>query len=429
VRQVPVSSDIQDLPYFLMSYPHTERNGEVSWRESDEWVIKFYMDLSRNVEELAAVPRGTRVGVLDRDRRVEDDWGEGLPEALALCRVLVPLYSHRYFESDACGREWSSFVGRLAGQSSQVTQAPAIVPVMWMPVAPGSVPPAARAVPIEYGGLDSYAQLGLASIMKLTRYRTDYGTVVRQVAQRVLATARRFPAGPWPVADFGSLPNPFAPAATPQSGAPRLLITVVASHLADLPAGRGGEYYGMAPWDWAPYRPASDTPIAEYTANFARSLGCRPYVSGLQERADSLLIDGSAAHPELLIIDPWAVTSSECQRLLARFNLADKPWIRVVIPWNPADGETAAAEKRHRLALDSALRLKLECGRVTAKIAVEGVLSISDFGAVLPLVIHEAWNCYLGNARAFPPVGSVVEKPTLDGFTPDPPNRWERAGA
>jgi FxsC-like protein len=404
----------------LISYPHTERNGQGSDREPDEWVIRFYQDLCRNVEELVAVPPGTPVGVLDRDRWVEDDWIEGLPEALALCRVLVPLYSHRYFESDACGKEWSSFAGRPVGEGAQVTQTPAIVPVMWMPMAPDSIHEAARTVPIEYGGLDSCAQFGLASIMRLARYRTDYGKIVREVAQRVIATARRFPAGPWPVDDFDSLPNPFASGVAPQPGAARLLITVVAPHLGDLPAGRGGEYYGAGACDWAPYRPASDIPIAEYTANFTRSLGCRPYVSDLRERAESLLIQEPAAHPELLIIDPWAVTSGECQRLLARFNLADKPWIRVVIPWNPADGETAAAEKRLRLALDSALRLKLELGRVTAKIAVEGVPSISDFGGVLPLLIPEAGNRYLGNARAFPPVGSVVEKPTLNGFISDP---------
>jgi FxsC-like protein len=404
----------------MISYPHTERNGLGSERDPDEWVRRFYEDLCRNVEELAAVPPGTPVGVLDRERWVEDDWREGLPEALALCRVLVPLYSHRYFESDACCKEWSSFAGRAVGQGAQMTQTPAIVPVMWMPMAPGSIHQAARTVPIEYGGLDSCAEFGLAAIMKLARYREDYNTVVREVAQRVIATARRFPAGRWPVADFDSLPNPFAPAAAPHPGAARLLITVVAPHLGDLPAGRGGKYYGMAAWDWAPYRPASDTPIAEYTANFARSLGCRPYVSDLQERADNLLIEGPAAHPELLIIDPWAVTRSECRRLLARFNLADKPWIRVVIPWNPADEQTAAAEKRLRVDLDSSLAPKLKRGRVTAKMAVEGVPSIGDFGAVLPLLILEAGNCYLGNAQAFPPDGSVEQKPTFDGFIPGP---------
>jgi FxsC-like protein len=432
VPQVPVPSDVEGLPYFLISYSHTERNGQGSERDPDEWVIRFHTDLCRNVEELAAVPPGTRVGMLDRALWVEDDWLAGLPEALASCRVLVPLYSHRYFESEVCGREWSSFAGRPVDRDAQLTQTPAIVPVMWMPMTPGSIHQAARTVPIEYGGLASCAQFGLASIMKLTRFRADYDKVVREVAQRVIATARRFPAGPWPVADLDSLPNPFTPAAAPQPGGARLLITVVAPQLDDLPAGRGGEYYGTSAWDWAPYRPASETPIAKYTANFARSLGYRPYVSDLQERAEGLLIDGPAAHPELLIIDPWAVTRSDCQRLLARSNLADKPWIRVVIPWNPADGGTAAAESRLRLALDSALRLKLEQGRVTSKIAVEGVPSVSAFGAVLPLLIPAAGNRYLGHALAFPPDGSVVEKPTLDGFTPDPPdppNLWERAGA
>ena len=143
-------------------------------------------------------------------------------------------------------------------------------------------------MPIEYGGLDSCAQFGLASIMKLARYRADYAKVVREVAQRVIADTAEAISRParWPVADFDSLPNPFAPAGAPQPGAARLLITVVAPQLDDLPAGRDGEYYGTAAWDWAPYRPASDTPIAEYTANFARSLGYRPYVSDLQERAE-----------------------------------------------------------------------------------------------------------------------------------------------
>jgi len=151
-------------------------------------------------------------------------------------------------------------------------------------------------------------------------------------------------------------------------------------------------------------------------------------VGDLRERSEGLLADGVAAHPELLIIDPWAVTRQECQRLLARFNLADKPWVQVVIPWNPADGETAAAESRLRLALDSALRFKLERGRVTSAIAAEGVPSLSAFCAVLPLLIPAAGKSYLRHAPTFPPDGSVVEKPTLHGFRPDPPNPLERTG-
>src|ERR1700722_14516649 len=130
-------------PYFLMSYPHTEHNGDNgSGRAPDYWVMKFYRDLCRNVEELAAVAPGTRVGVLDRDLWVEDDWIAGLPAALASCRVLVPLYSQRYFESETCGKEWQAFADRPASQRGQAAEAPAIVPVMWMPMPSNLLHPA-----------------------------------------------------------------------------------------------------------------------------------------------------------------------------------------------------------------------------------------------------------------------------------------------
>jgi hypothetical protein len=54
--------------YFLISYPHTEHNGDYGNELApDYWVIKFYKDLCRNVEELVEAAPGTRVGVLDRD--------------------------------------------------------------------------------------------------------------------------------------------------------------------------------------------------------------------------------------------------------------------------------------------------------------------------------------------------------------------------
>jgi FxsC-like protein len=429
VREVPAPSAASGNSFFLISYSHTEYYGHGNERDPDYWVIRFYKDLSRNIEELAAVPPGDGVGVLDRDLWVEDDWLAGLPEALASCRVLVPLYTPRYFQSEACGKEWYAFASRSTSQSAQVTQAPAIVPVMWTPMLPGSLHQAVRTVPIEYGGVDSYAQRGLYGIIKRAKYRADYDDVVRGIAQRIITTAKRFPVGPWSAVDFGILRNPFVPAGAPASGAARLLITVVAPQWDDLPPGRDRQYYGSAAWDWTPYRPASHQPIAQYTANFARSLGCNAYVSDLQERAEDLLEDGRVTHPELLIIDPWAVMRPDCRRLLARLNLADKPWVQVAIPWNPADDETAAAENQLRLALDSALGRKLELGRVTSAIAVEGVPTIADFGAILPFLIPTVENRYLAHAPAFPPEGSAVEKPTLHGFTPDPPNPLERAGA
>lgn len=428
---MPVPGGAPDAPYFLISYSHTAHNGEGDEgdeRSPDTWVTKFYTDLCRAVEELTATPPGTRVGVFDRALWVKNDWRVGLPEALRTCRVLVPLYSPGYFRSEVCGQEWQAFADRATIAPAQAGEAPAIVPVMWEATAPGSLPPAARAVPVALGDVDAYAQHGLDGVIKLISHREDYDTVVRQVARRVVAAAGRTGPGPWPLAGLDALAKPFAWPAPPEPGVARLFVTVVAPHQGDLPSGRDQRYYGPAAWDWAPYQPASQESVARYTANFARRLGYQPYISDLRERERDLVIDGLVAHPELLIIDPWALMRPACRHLLARCNLAEKPWVQIVIPWNPADHETAKAKGQLRLALAAALRQKLEAGRVTSARAVEGVGSIRDLGQLLPLLIPAAGKRYLGHASAFPPAGSSVEKPALHGFTPDPPYSRECTG-
>ena len=120
-------------------------------------------------------------------------------------------------------------------------------------------------------------QRGLYGIMKRARYRSDYDEVVREVAQRILDTAKRSPAGPWPAVNFGDLQNPFAPAGAPESGAARLLITVLAPQWDDVPAwSRRAVLRAERRGTGRPYRPASRQPIAQFTANFARSMGYRP---------------------------------------------------------------------------------------------------------------------------------------------------------
>jgi FxsC-like protein len=429
VREAPVPDAVRATPYFLISYPHTPRHGRGSERDPDTWVIKFYKDLCRGVEDLAQAPPGATVGVLDRDLWVGDDWLTRLPEALATCRVLVPLYSPRYFQSLHCGKEWSAFTDWPVSLGIGVRQAPAIVPVNWIPVDLNSVDSATvRSIPVEYAGIDSYATRGVDGIIKLARYQADYHEVVRQLARLIVTAARRSPAYPRRVVDYARLPSAFDPGVDPMPADPRLRVTVVVPPRNHLPVGRSGLHYGTAALDWTPYRPASAEPIAQYTADFARSLGYRPHLGDLQARQAGLLDSGPPTDPEVLIIDPWALTSLECRHLLAQFNLQEKPWVQVVVPWNPADIESVAAEDRLRLALDSALRRKLERGRVTSAIAVEGVPSLDDFTAVLPWLILAAVKHYLGHARAFPPSGPVAQKPSLNGVTFDPPDLLERTG-
>jgi FxsC-like protein len=426
VREEPVPAVAGASPYFLLSYPHTPYNGQGSDRDPDFWVSRFFEDLCRRLEELGAVPPRARIGVLDRDLWVADDWRTGLPEALATCRALVPLCSPRYFHSLHCGKEWSAFTDQGAGQAGP-SAVPAIVPAMWSPMKPESLPAAARSVSVEYWGLASYAAFGLEGIIKLSRYRADYDEAVRRLARRIVAVAA-VPTAPRRLVDYDSLSSPFVPGLGSMPGDRRLRITVVAPCKDDLPPGRGELHYGSTACDWNPYLSVSAESIGDYAANLARSMGFRPYVGDLRAHGADLLNGGPPAGPEVMIVDPWAVTRPECQGLLVRFNLPDKPWVQVVIPWNPGDGEVAAAEDRLRAALDFALRRKLERGRVTSAMAVDGVPTLDDFGTVLPWLIRAAEKQYFKYAQVFPPTGPAVGKPMLQGTAPAPSSLLEHAG-
>ena len=54
----------------------------------------------------------SEAGFMDRENSLGTEWSPELISALARCRVFVPLYSRRYFESDNCGREWFAFARR-----------------------------------------------------------------------------------------------------------------------------------------------------------------------------------------------------------------------------------------------------------------------------------------------------------------------------
>jgi FxsC-like protein len=424
------SGSIADTPYFLTSYSHAQHNGHRNERDPDTWVIQFHQDLCREVEELTSPPPGTLIGVLDRDLWVGDDWYTGLPEALASCRVLVPLYCPRYFQSIHCGKEWSAFADQPPDGSPGARQPPPIVPVSWEPVSLDTVnSTAVRAVPVDYGGLTSYQTDGLAAIIKHAARHAEYAEVVRRLARQVAATARGLQASPRRAIDYARLPSAFDPEAAQSPADPRLRVTVVAPRRHDLPPQRTAQcYYGASALDWAPYSPDSEELVALHTASFARSLGFHAQVSELPARESDLLGSGPPSDPEILLVDPWAVTLPACQRLLARANLADKPWIQVVIPWNPIDGESAVAEDRLRRALHRALPGKLELTRATSAEAALGVPSLGQLDALLPWMILAAVKHYLGRARAFPPAGRVIEKPLLHGFTLVPPNPLEHTG-
>ena len=105
----PLGAD--DGPLFFLSYAHGPRDDR-SGRDPDLWIAQLYDDLCDHIKSLADLPRTQKAGFMDRELRQGHEWPERLSNALATCRVFVPLYSRRYFKSEHCGKEWFASVDR-----------------------------------------------------------------------------------------------------------------------------------------------------------------------------------------------------------------------------------------------------------------------------------------------------------------------------
>jgi FxsC-like protein len=418
--QVPVTQDA--APYFFLSYAHTPKHDPTDPDDPDAWVWTLYTDLCRHIMALTDLPNGARPGFMDRELRLGNIWPAALSSALATCRVFVPLYSHRYFESEQCGKEWYAFSRRvLDAEAKAPKRTEAIIPAIWVPVDVAGMPEAARSIQFRHPELDdTYVAHGFYGIMKLSRYRDAYEEAVYELARRIVQVAREEPLPPGKLADYTTLESAFSLVQARERGARRLRLTVVAPTSSELPPGRGDFHYGRSALDWNPYRPDSIRPLAEHASELVKNLDYQPDIGDLDEHCDALTGNGPPAAPEVVLVDAWATGQAECAQTLRRFDSMNKPWIQVVVPWNRADPETTAAEAGLRDSLEKSLRNKLAEGRATSLMAVRGVPCLEDFNVVLPALVRTAVRQFLKHAEAHPPAGPAMEKPRLLRPTIDP---------
>jgi FxsC-like protein len=407
-------------PYFFLSYAHTPRlEGDPG--NPDIWVVNLFKDLCKHILQLTNLPPGSKPGFMDRELRPGSDWPSRLAQALATCRVFVPLYSIRYFDSENCGKEWFAFSRRALNHTARSTgPAEAIVPALWVPVAPALLPEAARTIQFDHGEFgDRYSTHGFYGIIKLSRYRGDYEEAVYELARRIVEVAQSTHIDPEQAAPYDSLESAFGSAGQPKPRERRLRITIVAPDVSDLPAKRGDYHYGRLARNWNPYRPESVRSLADHAADLARNLDYWPEVGDLDEHLDALLDSEPTCGPGVLLVDAWATTRAECQAKLQQIDALGKPWIQVVVPWNHRDAETLEAEPMLKESLAASLKKKLAAGRVDCKIAADGVPGLEEFGIALPMVVRAAARHYLKHVDTHPPGGSVIERPRLTGPVTD----------
>jgi FxsC-like protein len=361
------------------------------------------------------LPPGTNPGFMDRELRPGNEWPPALAKALATCRVFVPLYSRRYFASVHCGKEWSAFTRRIALERGRSEEwARVIVPALWVPVRDPFLPEVARYAAADLG--DTYADLGFYGIMKLTRYRDEYEAAVYRLAQQIVEMGEGTPLTPGPVERYERLGNAFGAAHPTGDGERRVLVTVAAldassraRESSDAPREGSDAPRGQAARRWTPYPEESSRPLAEEAADLATNLGYSPEVGELTEHKRELVSQARPTRAIVLIVDPWAATVPELKEILQEIDSSDKPWISVVVAWNPKDSRTAAEEVRLRNALEEALPHKVVEGRVTLALAIKGVPTLADFGMVVPAVLRAAERSFLRYAPTSPAYDPVVK--------------------
>src|SRR5579859_3973830 len=140
-------------PYFFLSYARTPRRDPADKENPDRWVHRLYKDLCNEILQLTDV-QPAEAGFMDMENKIGAEWSPELMTAIKNCRVFMPLYSRRYFESDNCGREWFAFARRQVNHRARGGErVDAIVPALWTRLDRGKIPAIAQTYQYAHPGL------------------------------------------------------------------------------------------------------------------------------------------------------------------------------------------------------------------------------------------------------------------------------------
>lgn len=381
------------MPMFFMSYARVPfpRYRDMS-QDPNRLVFRFFDELCGKVARHAGVS-WEGAGFIEQP---------GMPggksiKALFACQVFVPLYSRRYFSNPQCGRQWTAVI-QGAAQGAR----PSIVPVLWTPCSPTSLPRRVRdqypEVPEEIGeAAENYASMGLHQLLDLAE-RSDAEVEGRVAAAQASAQivqvtdwlARRIvdqaatasgrsqtssgrgkAAGPVTLA---GLDDAFAdpPLASP------LHITVLAPTEEQLPVGRDNSRYGPRVEDWRPYGPAVG-PLVELMDALARNLGFDPTVLPFHGTRAELRSMEKPTAPCILVVDPWALENRQIASQAREFDNARRPWTAVLSILAGDDLQTKEQSDRLRGLLSACFPRFLSEGRMGEQEAVRGLAGADVF--------------------------------------------------
>ena len=412
------AADPNIRPYFFLSYARTARRDPGGKENPDRWVHKLYKDLCDAILQMTDV-QPAEAGFMDMESKLGAEWSPELMTSIKNCRVFVPLYSRRYFESENCGREWFAFARREVNHRARGGErVEAIVPALWTRVDREAIPAIAQALQYAHPGMGQrYCADGFYGIMKLRNYRDEYQKAVLRLAERIIELGDNSVAyadhtvHPWDSKDFESLQSAFGPTSARRTTDGKLRISVLAHDTSSLPPGRARKYYGDTPHSWSPYKDDYPQPVAEYALSLAKKcLDCDPVVEVFQV---ATLGSDQELSPGICLVDAQVALSDAHHERLRQLNELTPPWQSVVIPWNSEDPDFNAQAELLRAKLEEHLGRKLSSVPWRCRLAADGMPTIEDLGLVLPEMAMIMLKRYRKDAPAPPTAGPVVPRPRL----------------
>ena len=425
-QRVSDAADQDIRPYFFLSYARTPKRDLADKENPDRWVQKLYKDLCDAILQMTDV-RPAEAGFMDTENKLGAEWSPELMVALKSCRVFVPLYSRRYFESDNCGREWFAFARREVNHRARGGErVDAIVPALWTRLDRGKIPAIAQTYQYAHPGLgERYCTEGLYGIMKLRNYRDAYHRAVHRLAERIIELGDKSVAHAdqdvrrMERKDFESLQSAFGPKSAKRTGDGKLRISVLAHDTSTLPPGRARDYYGATPHAWSPYQPGYPQPVAEYALDLAKKcLDCDPVIESFH--AESMNGDNPVP-PGICLVDAWVAASDAHRERLRQLNELAVPWLSIVVPWNSDDQDFGIHGELLRVKLQERLERKLSSVPRRCRMAADGIPTIQELGFVLPEMAMIMLKRYHKDAPAPPGAAPVAPRPRLRQAAPSEP--------
>jgi FxsC-like protein len=412
-------------PYFFLSYARTPKRDPSDRANPDRWVHKLYRDLCDEILQMTDV-QPAEAGFMDVENKLGAEWSPELMNAIKNCRVFVPLYSRRYFESDNCGREWFAFARReVIHRARGGERIDAIVPILWTGLDRDRMPPVAQKLQYAHPELgEKYCADGFYGLIKLRNHRAAYQLAVHRLAQRIIELGDMSVAYAdhdvqrMELKDFESLQSAFGPASARRTGDCRLRISVLAHDTSALPRGRARRYYGETPRSWSPYHPYPQ-PVAEYSLELimkCMDMDCDPVIEAFEVAE---LNDDGLVPPGICLVDAWVVMSDSYRERLRQLNEMTAPWLSVVIPWNDDDQEFSEHGELLRVKLVELLGNKLSSVPRRCRMAAEGIPTIEDLGFLLPEMAMMMLKRY--HHRNAPALPAVTSRPRLREALPSDP--------